>query len=258
MPASGPKSANQALRIGLDVLALFTFALAVPGPGRIQAAGQSPPATPTPRASWGFLTDYEQAAAIDSPQRQITNAMFDGQSGEPPLSDASVVSHFSYHPYHAPGDILPVGSVDAIIAGTVRAGRTFLSNDKTTLYTGLKIVVDQVIADRIAQEVAVGAIMRVVREGGVLKLPSGRILIRGSAEQSMPVMGRRYLMLLQYNATTAKFTVISGLDITGPTPYILDSLLRNTSRLSQGGGTFLSAYGESTNALIASLTGSNQ
>src|ERR1700685_949083 len=132
------------------------------------------------RAMWGVETRYEEAAAIDGPLRESRSKFWNGKSGQPSLSDESTPSALDYaqtHKHAAAVEGLPKSA--AVIVGSVKNARSYLSSDKTTIYTEMLITVKSVLWDRSGLSLANGSSISVTRAGGVVRLPSGKLLIRG-------------------------------------------------------------------------------
>jgi hypothetical protein len=124
-------------------------------------------ATPSANlASWGFLTPYNAAITLDSPSRAARNALYDGMSGEGALSDNSKHQPLAYSPYVDLLDLVPIGQADAAALGTVTAGKSHLSNDRTTVYSEMQFQVSQVLFNTARAALSVGASVPTLRAGG--------------------------------------------------------------------------------------------
>jgi len=64
----------------------------------------------------------------------------------------------------------------------------------------------------------------VERQGGAIRLPSGKLLIRGSRDFSMPLVGKRYLFFLRFNRNTEDSHIVTGYQLEGQHIYRLDEL----------------------------------
>ena len=152
---------------------------------------------PIPRsAEWGTLTSYADAAVIDSPLRQARNQFWNGKASEGPLTDNSRPSLLNYPTTHPHITDLELQGSAAVVVGVIRAPRSYLSADKTTIYTEFTLRVQQILANNSGRAVDVASMITLARAGGVVRLPSGKILIRGCQEESMPHMTRRYVFVL--------------------------------------------------------------
>src|SRR6266566_1932735 len=78
-------------------------------------------------------------------------------------------------------------TADALaIVGSIAEIKSHLSNDLTTLYSDCVVSVQQVIGNHSGMQINVGDAISMLRSGGVVRLPSGRILIRGAAGEAIP------------------------------------------------------------------------
>jgi hypothetical protein len=216
-------------------------------------------------ASWGFVTSCAEATALDSPSRKARNAVYDGNTSEGELSEQSKPHMFNYLPSHHNTHAIPAETATTVVIGTVMRGRSYLSNDKKKIYSEMRLKTDTVMFNRAGTNVVPGAVIDIQRAGGVVRLPSGTILIRGCEQQSLPGPGKQYVALLWYTPQTDVFTMMAGYEINGDQVYSLDSITRvsasgaamqahsqvakavaGNSPLS-GGGAFALTRQESTN-----------
>jgi len=184
-------------------------------------AQSSPPAN----AVWlGAMTTQSAAAALDSGLRSVRNALYNSHSGEAPLSDQSAGTNLSYPMSFQRLNRIPVELADLVAVGSVNKIRSYLSNDQTTLYTEFSLKVSQVVMNRSSKSVLAGDSVDVERPGGVLKLPSGKILTRASRFETMPRPKYSYAMLLKYIRSADAYTLVSGFELAGNQVYILESI----------------------------------
>lgn len=182
---------------------------------------------PRIRAVWGIETSYEEAVAIDSPLRVVRSRFWNHRSGEPALSESSLPTSLDYpetHKHAAAFDGLRGAGV--VVLGSVRNASSYLSEDKTLIYTEMPVTVQNVLRNKPGLPLSTGAVISVARAGGVVRLPSGKLLIRGCVEESMPFPGRRYLFALDYSKTGDMFSIRTGFEIRGEHVYMLDLVQR--------------------------------
>jgi len=67
-----------------------------------------------------------------------------------------------------------------------------------------------------------GDSIAVQREGGKVRLPSGKVLVRAATANSMPQIGKRYLLFLKYNPDTQDYALVTGYQLGGGQVYRLD------------------------------------
>ena len=200
-------------------------------------------------ASWGAVSAYAEAAAVDTPLRALRDAFWDGKSGEAPLSDQSQPQGLKYAPVHKHAAVLEElpGSA-SVVVGTVRSARSYLSGDRTTIYTEMVVAVSQVLRDRSTAALAAGSSISVARAGGAIRIGSHKLLIRGCHEESMPRFGHQYLLALGYSRAAAMFPIVGAYELDGDHVYMLDSVepiesARHGSKPGTREQFFLTEYG---------------
>jgi hypothetical protein len=193
----------------------------------VQAQTASTPPTAsagTPSYSPGPVTPYSVAAQPSSdvlrfrrgerynlsPNSSIPEL---GENSEPTLLDLPE-THFERAP-------MPFQQSDAVVVASMQSGQSFLSGDKRNIYSEYRATVEDVAKAGI-RGVLTGDSIDVEREGGVVKLASGKTLTRGKFADSMPVVGGRYLLFLKYNPDTQDYHIQTGYQLQGGKVYRLD------------------------------------
>jgi hypothetical protein len=121
-------------------------------------------------------------------------------------------------------DPLPFGHSDAVVVGKVTSGQTHLSNDKRDIYCEFEVTVQEALKVPGALSIQANETIDIERQGGAVRLPSGKVLLRGSKDYSMPLIGKRYLLFLKYSQSTEDFHVVTGYQLEGRHTYKLDEL----------------------------------
>lgn len=120
---------------------------------------------------------------------------------------------------------IPVSGSTATIVGTVTGGSSFITKDKTYVYTDYTVRLDQILADKAG--LSVGSEIVVAREGGAIRYPSGHItnvLIQG---HGFPEVGSQYVLFLLKlipNLPEYEMTLDSGYQIKNGRVYPLDDV----------------------------------
>lgn len=125
------------------------------------ARAQLQPSSET--AFWGFRSEYAKAVDIDSATRSTRSALYNEFSGEAQLSDASKRVLLDYGPSHDPSEWLPMTDTTSAAIGTVLGGRTYLSSNKTTLYSDIAIRVAQSLGNKTQQPLVPGSVIHALR-----------------------------------------------------------------------------------------------
>jgi hypothetical protein len=117
---------------------------------------------------------------------------------------------------------LPIDKAAAVVIGTVAGAKAYLSNDKTGVYSSFNVLINDVLKN--SGKLMVGNSIEVEREGGRVKLPSGRLHLYMVPEQDMPHVGGRYVFFLAKTSDESVFEIISGYEIRQDAVYPLDDL----------------------------------
>lgn len=179
-----------------------------------------------PLYSFGPVTDYNAA------QRKTSDVLW-FRRGErynipdpsvPELAqqvdpDSIVDSTASYYQ-----DPMPFTTSDAVVTGAITSGQAYLSNDKRDFYSEFTTVVQEVLKSPAAYDIRMGNTIDVERKGGSIRLPSGRIVVRGFTDLSMPLVGKRYLLFLKYDQSAEDFHIVTAYQLEGQHTYLLDEL----------------------------------
>jgi hypothetical protein len=116
----------------------------------------------------------------------------------------------------------PTRKAAAVVLGTVTDARSYLSNDKTGVYSSFSIQVEEVLKN--PGKLAIGSLIEGEREGGRVQFPSGRIRLYMIAEQDMPEVGSRYVFFLNDGDNETVFEIITGYEIRDSSVLPLDEL----------------------------------
>ena len=87
-----------------------------------------------------------------------------------------------------------------------------------------------------------GDSISMLRSGGVVKLPSGRILIRGAAGEAIPRIRKTYLLVARPRISANAFLLLSGYELSGDTAYVLNNVIHRTGVPGAPGGDYLNRY----------------
>jgi hypothetical protein len=190
----------------LRFVVLIALAL---GPARAQ--------TPPPQYSPGPITDY---AAAQPDSKDVLRVRRGERYNSPnsPLpelgeqSDTQLFEDDAGTYYHEP---MPFDQSDAVVVGDIASGQAYLSNDKRDIYSEFKLVLQEVLKEPAARHIGTGDSLDVERHGGAIRLPSGKVLIRGISDFSMPLIGKRYLLFLRYDQNAQDFSILRGYQLEG-------------------------------------------
>lgn len=180
---------------------------------------------PAPQYSFGPPTEYN-AARPDSKDVLRFRRGERYNSPDSPLpelgedSDATLVGTL----FDAPVVRFPFEYSDTVVVGTVNTGQSYLSDDRHDIYSEFRVTLEEVIKTPTAPFLRIDDSIDVQRHGGIIKLPSGKLLTRGFLIDSMPVIGGRYLFFLKHTEQTEDYLIETGYQLVGNTVYRLDDL----------------------------------
>jgi hypothetical protein len=108
----------------------------------------------------------------------------------------------------------PANLSDAVIVGEVISFQPFLSSDRTTIFTELRLRVDRVYKDTLSAAKLNGAIA-VPELGGTLRFKTGRVVnyFAPKTETDLEI-NHRYLVFATYSRATEWFGIVKLWDLT--------------------------------------------
>jgi len=98
---------------------------------------------------------------------------------------------------------LPVERSAAVIIGTVSGTAAYLTPDKTGVYSEFAIKIDSILKEDPKKQVTAGSTISVERNGGRVRMPSGKIAVSWTNHQDMPKVGSRYVFFLTHDFEVA-------------------------------------------------------
>ena len=131
----------------------------------------------------------------------------------------------------------PVKKATAVVLGRVTDARSYLSNDKTGVYSSFTIHVEEVLKN--PSKLTIGSLIEGEREGGRVEFPSGRIRLYMIAEQDMPRVGGRYVFFLNDGDNETVFEIMTGYEIGDSSVLPLDDLPEASAHENSATAKFL-------------------
>ena len=161
----------------------------------------SPQLSPLERANEDFYTivDSKSSAKDNRERTRAKRANLKATKGVDPTKfeiDEARDSSFGGPPTDIPKEpALPTS--DAVIIAFVDEARAFLSEDRTSVTSAFSVRVEEVIKSN--KDLPVGSSIDLLRGGGGVRFPSGKIIRMGMGGKPLPKVGHRYLFLVNYN-----------------------------------------------------------
>lgn len=125
----------------------------------------------------------------------------------------------------------PIAQSDVIAIGEVTDARAQISTDKINVFSEFTVLIKDVFKNTASAALTPDCVVIVERYGGRVRLPSGKIIVRGYLHQSMPQTGRRYIFFLKSNEEVQTYSIITGYELRHGQVIPLDG-----SRMFEGGG----------------------
>jgi hypothetical protein len=197
------------------------------------------------------LQNPDTSDRVDKNDRRIKNARHDnwGFDKTRPIPNVNGVVG---EPERRSGfSDIPVATSDLIVEAVVSESHAFLSNDKTGIYSEFTLLVSK--PAKWTTGLGVNLNDRIVGErfGGKIKYPSGQITRWRTAEEGIPIIGKRYLFFLA-KVDQDTYNILTAYEIQGDTVSPLDG-----SRLEPGGRQGASIFdkhnGENLDSFMAEV-----
>jgi hypothetical protein len=117
---------------------------------------------------------------------------------------------------------LPVAQSEAVIIGEVTGAKAYLSEDKYTVYSDFTININEVLKNSSTSQLAPNNVVNVERQGGRVRFPSGHINTVAVGGQSMPRIGKRYVLFLK-SSDGQDFSIVLGYELREGHVFLLDN-----------------------------------
>lgn len=210
----------------VSAAALIMAALTTKGRG---AGNQNNPAAKQKRREMPVVDFASQANDAAAPGRQAKGRRYNLNTGADPskfrLKESDPEESYELSSSHAPErSAVPAAQSDAVAIGTVTAGEAHLSEDRTGVYSEFTFQVEEVLKDESEQGVNAGSAVIVERRGGAVRFASGKLLRRGSVDETMPVAGGRYVLFLRSYGRGEGLSVVTGYELRDGRVFPLDGV----------------------------------
>ena len=121
----------------------------------------------------------------------------------------------------------PVERSAAVVIGRLISSKAYLTPHKTGIYSEFEVVVDSIAKNDPNNPIKEDAVITVERNGGKVRMPSGKIVLSWVSHQNMPIEGGRYLLFLTHdfqtrNDTGKDFYLLTGYELRDGQVRMLD------------------------------------
>ena len=118
---------------------------------------------------------------------------------------------------------------DAIVTAGIATAEALLSPDRTGVFSQFSASVVEVLKG----EVRPGEVITLVRNGGLVRFPSGVLVGRGVCYETMPLVSRTYIFFLKHRPDTKDYHVVTGYELKDGTISALDGIDLTTGTVLQ-------------------------
>lgn len=157
------------------------------------------------------IAEYETSVPKNERERSLRHSRskkFDKSEFE---LNPSSVSEYTFRTHSATDDLpsLPIAQSDVIITGEVMDANAYLSNDKSGVYSEFTVRVEGVFKNG-SIALPPDNLITIQREGGRVRLPSGRTHLYYVSKDRMPSVGQRYMFFLKRPEEGDVFSLLTG------------------------------------------------
>jgi len=197
------------------------------------------------------LQNPDTSDRVDKNIRRIKNARHDNWGTDKTRPIPNVNGVVGEPERRAGFSDIPVATSDLIVEAVVSESHAFLSNDKTGIYSEFTLLISK--PAKLTKGLGVNLNDRVVGErfGGKIKYPSGQITRWRTAEEGIPIIGKRYLFFLA-KADQDTYKILTAYEIQSDTVSPLDGS-RTEPGGRQGASIFDKHNGENLDSFMAEV-----
>jgi hypothetical protein len=141
-----------------------------------------------------------------------------------------------------PSEPLPVRNSDSVVVATVTGYKSFLSSDRSSVFTELYLNCDKVLKDA-TNRIDRNRQITILKRGGMVVVGDQKLTTPRVLDGSEPLdIGSRYVLFLKYRTSLDSYTDVDGwrLTIASPVPLVY------SQRVAIGSNNDLLAYSQDT------------
>jgi len=125
---------------------------------------------------------------------------------------------------------IPNAKSSAIVIGTISKSEAHVTENRTAIYSEFTVYPDVVVKNDLENPVEVRHPITFQRNGGRVRMPSGKIVVSWTSHQNMPRVGSRYVLFLTHDFETKgdtgkDFYLLTGYEIRTGRVFPLDDTL---------------------------------
>jgi hypothetical protein len=177
------------------------------------------------------VADYSSPESSDPAiraKRQAKGRKYDDKYMAPISEDSDKIFSISDWDVRLPA--LPVERSAAVVIGKIISSKAYLTPGKTGIYSEFEVVVDSIAKNDPNNPIKIDTKITVERNGGRVRMPSGKIVLSWVNHQNMPREGGRYLLFLTHDFQTLNdsgkdFYILTGYELGDGQVRLLDDPL---------------------------------
>jgi hypothetical protein len=120
--------------------------------------------------------------------------------------------------------VFPLQQSSVVILGDITGAKTYLSNDKTGVYTEFIVHVNDILKNDTQAPLIPGCAIEIARDGGQVRFSSGRVHLYKISGEGMPRVGGRYVLFLTGTNQEEGFQILTGYELRSGKVVPLDKL----------------------------------
>ena len=220
------QSRRQVAAVFVLCLGLITFGIAfqVKSFQTRNASGQSP----NPKIEGFPVVDFDAPEPTDPKLKSAKEAKQRKYSKKylPKISEKTDTL-FAVNDWDVGLPAIPIDKSSAIVIGTITKAEAHLTTDKTAIYSEFVLSPDVILKNDSENPLEVGRLISFERNGGRVRMPSGKIIVSWTNHQNMPQVGSRYVLFLTHSYEVQgdvgkDFYLLTGYEMVGDQVYPLD------------------------------------
>lgn len=170
----------------------------------------SPPQSGPDLSKYG-KADYDSEAIIEPLERERRNRISKRYDNEGwvirnPHDQFGKIGRFSEL---SPPPVIPTTESDIIVIGKITELTTYLSNDKTGVYSEFKIKISQVLKNGLSIDLEPDCFITIDRPGGVVRYPGGQVVLYEDSQHSLPEVGHEYALFLRADTKSENYEIVT-------------------------------------------------
>jgi hypothetical protein len=158
------------------------------------------------------IVDYDSPESNNSKEREkrkLKNKRYDNEDWVYKIINNPKAGGVGRIDEIPPPPVIPVVESNLIIIGEITKVSSFLSNDKTGIYTEDTIRVEEILKADSSNKVKPKDFVIADREGGAVRYANGQIITYGSSTKGLPKLKSRYVLFLTSPDNSPNYRILT-------------------------------------------------